>query len=70
MTNLRNSTSLPGNSQNTKFFNLPNVTYKANEITVALFNTCRPIENDENGKFIWVAYDFEGTGVWAKKERR
>jgi len=52
----------------TKFFDLSNVTYEASETTVALFNSCRPIEKDSNGSFIWVAYSFEGTGVWAKKE--
>jgi len=51
-----------------KFFNLSNVTDAANETTVALFNSRRPVEKDEKGKFLWIAYRPDGPGVWAKKE--
>lgn len=70
MTHLRNSTLLPGSEPDTKFFDLSNVTYKASDTTVALFNSYRQVEKDAKGKFVWIAYSFEGTGVWAKKQYR
>lgn len=51
------------------FFELLHVTQQATDTTVALFNSCRPIETDSKGRrFIWIAYKPEGSGVWAKKQ--
>lgn len=50
-----------------KFFDLSNVTERATETTVQLFNSCRPIESDNKGKYYWKAIKPTGTGVVAEK---
>ena len=51
------------------FIALPNIvgSSNANYTTVALFNSCRPLEKDEKGKFVTIAVEPYKNGVKTKK---
>lgn len=57
--------------RNSKFIPLPNIVGtngKATDTTVALFNTSRPIEQDNKGEYIWKAIEPHLNGVITVKE--